>query len=132
MSVSSGGPGALTLTLPWAAPGFAAVKGIIHTPSAKPTIKSESREALLSAIAKARAWIEDMRLGRITSFAEIAQREGQVERHIRLLAPLAFLSPRIVAAIIDGNAPAGLTVTDLARALPYSWAKQERDVGLPQ
>jgi len=29
-----------------------------------------------------------------------------IERHIRLLAPLAFLSPRIIAAIADDMAPA--------------------------
>ena len=46
------------------------------------------------------------------------EREGQGERHIRLLAPLAFLSPRIIAAIVDGTAPANLTVTGLAKALP--------------
>ena len=40
-------------------------------------------------------------------------------RHIRLLAPLAFLAPRIIAGIADGTAPADLTVTGLARALPY-------------
>jgi hypothetical protein len=74
----------------------------------------ESRDALLIAIAKARGWIDDIRLGRIGSFAEIAEREGQGERHIRLLAPLAFLSPRIIAAIVDGTAPADLTVTGLA------------------
>ena len=56
--------------------------------------------------------------------------EAVGERHIRLLAPLAFLSPRIIAAIIDGTAPADLTVTGLAKALPYSWAEQERGIGL--
>ena len=85
---------------------------------------------MLIAIAKAREWINDIRLGRITSFAEIAKREGQGERHIRLLAPLAFVSPRIIAAIVDGTAPADLTVTGLARALPYSWAEQDHSVGL--
>ena len=56
----------------------------------------------------------------------------QGERHIRLLAPLAFVSPRIIAAIIDGTAPADLTVTGLAKALPYSWAEQEQSIGLLQ
>jgi site-specific DNA recombinase len=42
-----------------------------------------------------------------------------------VLAPLAFLSPRIIVAIADGTAPAGLTVSSLAKALPYSWAEQE-------
>ena len=92
----------------------------------------ESRDALLTAIAKAQDWIDDIRLGRIASFAEIARREGQGERHIRLLAPLAFVSPRIIAAIVDGTAPADFTVTGLAKALPYSWAEQEQSIGLVQ
>jgi site-specific DNA recombinase len=89
-------------------------------------LKRKSRGALLTAIAKAREWIGDIRLGHFASFAEIAEREAVGERHIRLLAPLAFLSPRIIAAIADGTAPANLTVTGLAKALPYSWAEQER------
>jgi site-specific DNA recombinase len=93
-------------------------------------MKAETREALLAAIAKARGWIDDIRLGRIGSFAEIAEREVQGERHVRLLAPLAFLSPRIIAAIVDGTAPMDLTVTGLAKALPYSWGEQERSIGL--
>ncbi len=118
------------ITLPWAAPSFAALKGIVHAPPANLALKPESRDALLTAIAKARSWIEDLRLGRVGSFPEIAGREGQGERHIRQLAPLAFVSPRIVAAIANGTAPAHLTVTGLAKALPYSWAEQERDIGL--
>jgi site-specific DNA recombinase len=56
--------------------------------------------------------------------------EVQGERHIRLLAPLAFLSPRIIAAIVDGTAPADLTVTGLAKTVPYSWCEQERSIRL--
>jgi site-specific DNA recombinase len=119
-----------TITLAWTAPSFAAVKGIVHAPAAKPAMKPASRDALLTAIVKARGWIDDIRLGRIASLAEISQREGQGERHIRLLAPLAFVSPRIIAAIADGTAPADLTVTGLAKALPYSWAEQEQGLGL--
>ena len=117
-------PPTSTITLPWTAPSFAAVKGIVHAPCAKPAMRPESRDALLTAIAKARGWVDDIRLGRI-SFAEIATREAQGERHIRLLAPLAFLSPRIIAAVVDGTAPADLTVTSLAKALLYSWAEEE-------
>jgi site-specific DNA recombinase len=61
----------------------------------------------------------------------LARREGKAERHIRLLLPLAFLSPRIVSALLDGTAPADLTITALARGLPWSWAEQERRLGLP-
>jgi hypothetical protein len=43
---------------------------------------------------------------------------AKVVRHIRFLAPLAFLSPRIVAAIANGDVSAGVTVSGLVRSLP--------------
>jgi len=107
----------------------ATVKGILHVPAHNTPIKPGRREALLIAIAKARQWIDDLAHGRLAGFAVIARREGRAERHIRLLATLAFLSPRIVSALLD-NVPADLTLTTLARALPYSWAEQERRLGL--
>jgi len=39
---------------------------------------------------------------------------------------LAFVSPRIITAIIDGTAPAGITATTLITGLSYSWTEQER------
>jgi DNA invertase Pin-like site-specific DNA recombinase len=118
------------ITLAWAAPSFVSVKGIVQAPSATVSMKPETRDALLTAIAKARAWIDGIRLGYLASFSEIAAHEGQGERRIRQLAPLAFLSPRIITAIAKGTAPADLTITGIAKALPYSWAEQERHVGL--
>ena len=56
----------------------------------------------------------------------IARSENKVERHIRRLMPLAFVSPRIIAAIANGSAPADLTVTSLTSALPRSWTKLEK------
>jgi site-specific DNA recombinase len=81
----------------------------------------EARDALLAAIAKARGSIEGLRFSRLTTLTEIADREGLGERHVRLLAPLAFAAPRLVVAIAAGNAPAVLTVTGLAQRLPDSW-----------
>jgi site-specific DNA recombinase len=118
-----------TMAVPWSSPVPATVKGIIHVPAHNTPIKAGRREALLIAIAKARGWIDDLAYGRATSFAVIARREGKAERHIRLLAPLAFVSPRIVSALLEGTAPADLTLTKLARALPYCWAEQEQRVG---
>jgi DNA invertase Pin-like site-specific DNA recombinase len=119
-----------TITVPWASPVPRAVKGIIHVPVHNTPMKPSRRDTLLMAIAKARNWVDEMAHGRVGSFAVLARREGKVERHIRLLLPLAFLSPRIVSGLLDGTAPAGLTITALARALPWSWAEQERRLGL--
>jgi site-specific DNA recombinase len=122
--------GTVNVTIPWPSTVQAAVKGIIHVPAHNTPIKPGRREALLIAIAKARQWIDDLAHGRAASFAVLARREGKVERHIRLLVPLAFLSPRIVSGLLYGTAPVGLTITTLARALPWSWAEQERRLGL--
>jgi site-specific DNA recombinase len=109
------------ISLPWSAREFPSVKGVLHQPEAKPTLKQETRDAILLAVAKARAWIDDVASGCVRSFAEIAEREGKVERHIRLLTPLAFIPPRTLSAIIDGTGRHDATVTALAPAVPYRW-----------
>ena len=47
-------------------------KGILHSPLAGPPMIAGNRDVLLTAIAKARAWIADLAEGRVASFAEIA------------------------------------------------------------
>jgi site-specific DNA recombinase len=127
---SSAPPIANVITVRWTDPVPAAVKGIIHVPAHNTPMTPSGRDALLMAIAKAGKWIDELAHGRLGSLAVLARREGKLERHIRLLLPLAFLSPRIVSGLLDGTAPAGLTIRALARALPWSWAEQERRLGL--
>jgi site-specific DNA recombinase len=115
---------AVVISVPWSAPAFVSVKGVLHRPSGKATLKPETRDAILLAIVKARSWIGDLASGRVRSFAEIAQHEGKVERHIRLLAPLAFTAPEMLAAIIARSAPNDLTVTTLAQTMPYTWQRE--------
>jgi hypothetical protein len=107
------------------------VKGIVHVPAHNTPMTPSRRERLLMAIAQARSWVDELANGRVGSFAVLARREGKAERHIRRLLPLAFFSPRIVSGLLDGTASADLTITTLARALPWSWAEQERRLGLP-
>jgi hypothetical protein len=119
-----------TIAFPWTVPAISPVKGIAYVPTHNTPMKPGSREFLLIATAKARKWMKDVERGH--SFADIARREGKAERHIRHLAPLAFVSPRIITAIMEGTAPAGLTATALARGLPYSWTEQEQRMSMPQ
>ena len=117
------------LTIPFA-PNGPARKGIVHAPGESGTIDPQMRDALLRAITRSRVWMDSILARRIASFDEIACAEGLAERHVRRLAPLAFLSPKIVQAIADGAAPAGLTISRLTEALPHSWAAQEQLLGL--
>jgi len=119
-----------TITVPWTSRVPGAVKGIVHVPAHNTPMTPSRRDTLLTTIAKARNWIDELAHGRLGSFAMLARREGKLERHIRLLAALAFVSPRIVSALLAGCAPDDLTLTKLVRALPRSWADQERRFGL--
>jgi site-specific DNA recombinase len=119
-----------TLHLPWTPTSASARKGIAWKPSAQTNLDPAASDLLLTAIARARSWMNDLSEGRVSSFEEIARSENKVERHIRHLAPLAFVSPRIVEAIANGSAPADLTVSSLARPLPHSWAAQEHKFGI--
>ena len=103
-----------TLHLPWTPTSASARKGIAWKPSAQSNLDPATSEVLLTAIARARSWMNDLIEGRVNSFEEIARSENKIERHIRHLAPLAFVSPRLVEAIANGNAPSDLTVTMLA------------------
>lgn len=105
-------------------------KGVLHSPTRQNGMDEARRISLLTAIARSRRWIETITNDIALDFDALAKREKFAERHLRFLAPLATLSPRIIEAIADGRAPADLTITQLARTLPLSWAKQEQQLGL--
>ena len=67
--VDDAGTRAATVILPWTAPRFTALKGVVHAPQDRPGLSTETRTALLTAIAKARGWIDDLVEGRATCFA---------------------------------------------------------------
>ena len=114
-----------SISIPWSPKVARRRKGVVHEPG-RQNIDPRDRDTLLTAIAKARSWMDDLIEQRVQSFEEIAQHEQKVVRHIRFLAPLAFLSPRIVDAIANGNVPSGVTVSGLVRSLPHNWSEQER------
>jgi site-specific DNA recombinase len=108
------------INIPWMPAKTGLAKGVIDPPLANRPTNVGNRDALLPAIVKARTWIADLTEGRVNSFADIAKREGKVERHIRLLAPLAFVSRDTISDIIDGSSPP-IGVTELAKKVAYSW-----------
>jgi hypothetical protein len=106
------------VSLPWARKPFVAEKGVALEPSASVLADPRARDAVLAAIGKARLWIDEILAG--SSFAQIAKREGKGERQIRLLAPLAFVTPTMVRGLVEG-APPLLTVTEMAKSVPLIW-----------
>jgi len=83
---------------------------------------------ILRMIARARGWRERILAGE--RFAKIAESEKVTSVFVRTRMELAFLSPRIVEALLDGKQPVELTLEKLVRTkLPLDWAQQEQLLG---
>ena len=66
-----------------------------------------------------------MATGRARSLYELARRDGLSRRYIRRLVNLAFLSPKLVEAVLQGRQPVELTGTRLTELdLPIDWTEQ--------
>jgi site-specific DNA recombinase len=106
--------------LPWSKKPFRAAKGVLvepTIPAVPPDFDSRAREAVLAAIKRAKRWVDQLMTG--ASLSEIATQEEKSPRHIRLLASLAFVSPRVMSEIINGDR--SYTATDLAGHVPLAW-----------
>jgi site-specific DNA recombinase len=110
------------LTIPWTPRNVIVEKGISGSQASDDPSGGKTREALLTAIAKARVWVEELVADR-TTILDIAKREGKGERHIRLLLPLGFIAPTIVEIIASGNSYSNFTITWLAQSAQLSWTK---------
>ena len=89
------------------------------------TILPRSAGELRSVTAKRAARPSNLPTGRTRSLKELADRDCIARRYIRRLIDLAFLSPQLVEAILQGRQPVELTATRLTELdLPLSWTEQ--------
>src|SRR5262249_12823527 len=80
---------------------------------------------LIKAIARGRAWLEELAAGRAGTLQDLAERDGITRRYVRRLVALAFLSPELIEAILHGRQSVELTATRLTElALPLDWTDQ--------
>ncbi|WP_170331380.1 recombinase family protein [Ruegeria arenilitoris] len=83
---------------------------------------------LRSMLIRAHGWARDLKAG--VQLKDIARREKLPGAFIRTRAQLAFLSPKIQAAILDGTQPPELTLKRLVSVThPLDWSEQERQLG---
>jgi site-specific DNA recombinase len=87
--------------------------------------RSRCDPTLIKAIARGRAWFEELAAGRARSLRELAERNGITRRYVRRVVDLAFLSPELVEAVLHGRQPVELTATRLTELdLPLDWTDQ--------
>ncbi len=92
-------------------------------------IRSETRVALVTAIARGRHWLDELITGAVTNVEQIATREKCSVRQINLTISLAFLSPTLVKAAVAGRLPRGIGIARL-RDAPAEWSRQHAMLGL--
>lgn len=92
-------------------------------------IRSETRLTLVTAIACGRRWLDEIVAGTVIDAEQIAAREKCSVRQVNMTISLAFLSPTLVIAAIDGTLPRGVGVARL-RDAPAEWSKQHAMLGL--
>ena len=94
---------------------------------AQQSVASRRDPALIKAVVRGRAWFDELATGRARSLEELAKRHSSTRRYIRRLIDLAFLSPRLVDAILQGHQPVELTATRLSEfGLPLDWVEQHK------
>jgi len=92
-------------------------------------IRSETRATLINAIARGRQWMGELVENRDATAETIARREGCSARKVTMTISLAFLSPALVKAALDGKLPRGIGVTRLCD-MPAEWSRQHQALGL--
>jgi site-specific DNA recombinase len=93
----------------------------------QPNHSARRDPALIKALARGRAWFDELVTGRALSLQALAERDGITRRYIRRLVGLAFLSPELVEAILQGRQPVELTATRLTELdLPLDWTEQRK------
>ena len=92
-------------------------------------MRSETRATLVRAIALGRRWLSEIMDGSISDAEAIAAREGCSKRHVAMMISLAFLSPELVKAAVDGRLPRGVGLRTLTDP-PLAWSRQHQVVGV--
>jgi site-specific DNA recombinase len=89
----------------------------------------ERRAGLVSAIARGRRWLDDVVSGRVSTVAQLCAREKCSVRQVNMTISLAFLSPNLVKAAVEGRLPRGIGIERL-RDPPIEWSRQFEALGL--
>ena len=90
----------------------------------------QRREALVDnsmvkLLARAHRWHRKLFDGTHSSIDELADAERINPSYVSRVLRLAYLSPAIVEAILDGQFPTNLTMKDLMEPFPMDWAQQQ-------
>jgi hypothetical protein len=80
--------------------------------------------SMIKVIARAYRWQRMLLDGTHSSIDDLSKAEKITASYVSRVLRLAYLSPTIVEAILDGKYPAHLTLKDLMEPFPLEWDRQ--------
>ena len=104
-------------------------KAVIVLPNGDRAI--ERREALIDnamvkLLARGHRWHRKLFDGTHASIEDMAKSENISPSFVSRILRLAYLSPTVIEAILDGKYPAQITMKDLMEPFPMEWSMQEK------
>ena len=97
-----------------------------RTPPSLPGISSlaSNNVALVSALAKAYRWQEQLESGEYAGLEDLAAASGVDRTYVGRILRLTSLAPEIVERILNGDEPDGISLRRLQKGVPAVWAEQ--------
>ena len=87
----------------------------------------ETNGSLVSALAKAYRWQEQLESGEYASLDDLAATTGVDRTYVGRFLRLTSLAPEIVERILKGDEPEGISLAKLRKHMPLVWADQKWD-----
>ena len=92
-------------------------------------MRTKARDGFIKALRDAHRWLDELLVDPTQTIKSLAIREGKSERSIRMTLTLAFMSPALAEAAMEGRLPRGFCIKRLTD-LPMLWSEQWRAIGL--
>jgi site-specific DNA recombinase len=116
-------------------PGDIKIRWSTKAKDAAATVQSDGapdgshNEALIQSIVRAHVWMHSLREGTYESIEDLADANRMHPKVVRQALQLAFLSPEVTSAILEGRQPAGLVPAQIPKPLPLHWTEHQRLLG---
>jgi site-specific DNA recombinase len=125
--------GAADIRVPWTKPPTRVEREVLVPAEGEwsdPRVMSwDTRSRLLSSIARARRWLDELISGRVSDLDALAAREIRNARSLARLLSLAFVAPDFVKAVAQNRLPRGIGLS-VVSDLPSEWSAQWRVLGI--
>ena len=91
--------------------------------------ESAHNESLIQSVVRAHGWVLSLQAGAYRSIEQLAEANDLHPKVVRQALRLAFLSPEITSAILEGRQPKGLALARIPKLLRLSWTEHRRLLG---